>query len=99
MEAQRERMDVEGVEGTHNRSEMFLVLKHGQGREEGQHFRRGRRSPLAGHCLHVPAGKLSSQEQTWQWAESYPSLMDSGNTVLKVFKRLPDLAEALRNRR
>ena len=71
---------------------MLLVPKHGQGREEGQHFRRGRRSPLGGHCLHIIAGKLSTREQTGHWAGSYPSLMDSGNTVLKVFKRLPDLA-------
>ena len=30
---------------------------------------------------------------------SYPSLRGLGNTILKVFKRLPGLVEALRNRR
>ena len=29
MEARRERMDIEGVEGTHSRSEMLLVQTHG----------------------------------------------------------------------
>ena len=46
---------------------MLLVQTHGQGRAEGQCSRWGRRSPLGGYCLQVPAGKLSSHQQTGQW--------------------------------
>ena len=64
MEARRDRMDVDSLDVTHSRSELLLVQIHGAEWTGGAE-RRG--SPPGGdgaHCLHFPAGELSSHQWT-----------------------------------
>lgn len=60
--------------GVTSRSELLLVQTRGAERT-GRAERRGRAAGGDGaQCLHVPAGELSSEQQTRQWALSYPRL-------------------------
>lgn len=68
MEARRDRVDVDSLDMTHSSSELLLVQTHGaewMGRAE-------RRGSVPGgdgaHCLHIPKGELSSEQQIWKWA-------------------------------
>ena len=74
MESSRGRMEVDSLEVTRSGSELLLVQTRGAERT-GRAERRGRAAGGDGaHCLHVPAGELSSEQQTWQRALSYPRL-------------------------
>lgn len=74
MEARRGRMDVDSLEVTGSRSELLLVQTHGAEWTGGAERRGGAPGGDGAHCLHVPEGELFSEQQTRQWALSYPRL-------------------------